>query len=439
MYFYRFSTLHHSKLIVTVIRKIHPSAKLALVYLGFSVLWILLSDELVSQLANHDIDVIRQLQSVKGIVFVVSSGLLLYFTWRKIYKYLQESLVRKDEALNKLNALNEATGEGIIDYNVETDTAVVNDEVRSLLGVDSSVIPNFSQLHNKHIHSDDRSRAAEHTEAFLKSNNSVWQWEYRYAAADGSYRDLISRGYVIRDKETQKALNIIYTLQDVTDIRSAMTRYYQQEIQFRQSLSKRVIEAQEKERNRWAQELHDNVCQVLTVAKLCNDQALLDNEENTFIQKSKQMVEKALHDIRHMSAHLKSPEFEVTSLQEAVTSLVETIKRFGAFHFEMKYDLKTDDILSAEQKLMVYRVVQEQLNNIMKYSGAAHVWLHIDVKDQEVAICIKDDGKGFDPSKAKAGIGLKNINSRLQVFSGNLQINSSPGKGCELKAQFNII
>ena len=424
---------------MAIIKKINPSAKLALIYLGFSVLWILLSDELVSQIARHDINVIRQLQSAKGIVFVISSGLLLYFTSRRIYKYLQDSLLQKEEALNKLTALSEASGEGIIDYNVETDTAIINDEVRLLLGVESFVIPDFSRLHNKHIHPDDQSRALEHTQAFLSSNKSVWQLEYRYAASDGNYRDLISRGYVIRDTNTQKPLNIIYTLQDVTEIRNATARYYQQQMLFRQSLSRRVIEAQEKERNRWAQELHDNVCQVLTVAKLYGDQAMAGSPENASIQKSKEMVEKALQDIRHMSSNLKSPEFEVTSLHEAVTSLVETLKRFGHFNFIMDYDSKTDDLLSAEQKLMVYRVVQEQLNNIMKYAAAANIWLHVEVKDQQVFVTIKDDGKGFEPAKARAGIGLKNINSRLQVFSGSLHINSSPGNGCELRAHFKII
>jgi signal transduction histidine kinase len=53
-------------------------------------------------------------------------------------------------------------------------------------------------------------------------------------------------------------------------------------------------------------------------------------------------------------------------------------------------------------------------------------------------VSIKDDGRGFDPVKVKAGIGLKNINSRLQVFSGSMNIDSAPGKGCELKAHFNI-
>ena len=67
----------------------NPAARLALIYLGFSVLWILLSDELVAQIAGHDGRTLQKLQSAKGITFVLCSGLLLYLTARKIYKSLQ--------------------------------------------------------------------------------------------------------------------------------------------------------------------------------------------------------------------------------------------------------------------------------------------------------------------------------------------------------------
>jgi two-component system sensor histidine kinase UhpB len=418
--------------------KIHASARLALVYLAFSVLWILVSDEFVAQVANRDPQIAQKLQNTKGLAFVLFSGILLYVTARKIYRSLQDTLSKKEELLDKLDALSEAAGEGIVDYNLETDTAIINDEMKLLLAIDQSTVPNFSAIHNKLIHPDDRSRIAERFKEFLQSHHHVWQWEYRYANTDGSYRDIISRGYVIRDKITQKPLNVIYTLQDVTEIRNTKAKYYKQQMLFRQSLSKTMIEAEEKERNRWAQELHDNVCQVLTVAKLYHEQALMDSAENPFLKKSKTMIEKAINDIRNISSNIKPPEFDVTTLYEAINCLVENIKRFVIFNFTIEYDQQADKILSAEQKLMVYRVIQEQLNNIMKYSEATNVWLHIAVHDNRISIRIKDDGKGFDPQKVKTGIGLKNINSRLQVFSGSLDIHSAPGDGCELKAHFSI-
>lgn len=421
---------------MSILKTINPSLRLALIYLVFSVLWILLSDKLVTGIANHNSEVINQLQTLKGIVFVLSSGVLLFFSSLHIYKNLNKTLQTKEELLDKLNALSKASREGFIDYDIDTDTAVVNDEMRSLLEVNDSVISNFSVVHNKHIHPDDRSRVQEYLKNFLEGKSMPWQWEYRYANK-GGYKDIVGRGYVIRDKKTQKPLKVIYALQDVTEIRDTRTKYYQQQMVFRRSLSRTVIEAEEKERDRWAQELHDNVCQVLTVAKLYTEEAVR-NHDDPYIRKSQIMIEKAINDIRYISASVKPPGFSTTSLYEAIEGLIGNIKRFVAFEFIIEYDHNADRLLSVEQKLMVYRVVQEQLNNITRYAGALKVELLIAVAGNQVTIIIKDDGKGFDTGKVKTGIGLKNISSRLQLFSGDVTVNSSPGNGCELKAHFNI-
>lgn len=421
---------------MSIIKTITPSLRLALIYLGFSVFWILLSDKLVAKIAGHDSRVINELQTLKGIVFVLSSGALLFFSSLHIYRNLQTTLQNKEELLDKLNALSEASREGLIDYDISTDSAIVNDEMRSLLGVETTEIKNFSAVHNSRIHPDDRLRVQEHLKNFLEGKSMLWQWEYRYAH-NGGYKDIVGRGYVIREKKTQKPVKVIYALQDVTEIRDTRLKYYQQQIMFRRSLSRTMIEAEEKERERWAQELHDNVCQVLTVAKLYAEEAMR-NHNDPFIGKSQSMIEKAINDIRNISASIKPPEFSTTSLYEAIGALIDNIRRFVAPEFIVQYDHNADQLLSVEQKLMVYRVIQEQLNNITKYAAASKVELQVSIRENHISIIIKDNGKGFDPSKVKTGIGLKNISSRLQLFSGDISIKSALGKGCELNAHFSI-
>lgn len=88
---------------------------------------------------------------------------------------------------------------------------------------------------------------------------------------------------------------------------------------------------------------------------------------------------------------------------------------------------------------MIYRVVQEQVNNIVKYAEARSVEIKLDnTSSNQVLITVRDDGKGFDPEKVKTGIGLRNIQSRLQVYNGQMVIHSSPGNGCLLEASFPI-
>jgi two-component system sensor histidine kinase UhpB len=98
-----------------------------------------------------------------------------------------------------------------------------------------------------------------------------------------------------------------------------------------------------------------------------------------------------------------------------------------------------EDNMKNEQKLMVFRVVQEQLNNIIKYAEAKEISIRIKTEDDVVRIEVNDDGQGFDTTKIESGIGLRNIRSRLEVYAGNLMIDSAPGKGSRLKAEFSLV
>jgi signal transduction histidine kinase len=85
---------------------------------------------------------------------------------------------------------------------------------------------------------------------------------------------------------------------------------------------------------------------------------------------------------------------------------------------------------------MIYRIVQEQLNNIIKYADAQNVLIQVEIDHPKVTISVKDDGIGFEANKLESGIGLKNIRGRLNLFNGNLEVISAPGKGCELRSEF---
>ena len=88
---------------------------------------------------------------------------------------------------------------------------------------------------------------------------------------------------------------------------------------------------------------------------------------------------------------------------------------------------------------MIYRVVQEQVNNIVKYAEASSVEIKLDnTSTSQVLVTVRDNGKGFEPEKVRTGIGLRNIQSRLQVYNGSLVIHSSPGNGCLLEASFPV-
>ena len=82
---------------------------------------------------------------------------------------------------------------------------------------------------------------------------------------------------------------------------------------------------------------------------------------------------------------------------------------------------------------MLYRIVQEQMNNITKYAQAKEVNIYLTAIDDQILLSIADDGRGFDTSKRNKGIGLKNIQTRIEFYAGSMKIISAPGQGCTLE------
>jgi signal transduction histidine kinase len=87
---------------------------------------------------------------------------------------------------------------------------------------------------------------------------------------------------------------------------------------------------------------------------------------------------------------------------------------------------------------MLYRIAQEQVNNIVKYAKASEATITLKTGPRNIMLSIADNGVGFDPSQKAKGIGLKNISSRVEFYSGKLNIRTAPGKGCTLEVSIPV-
>jgi len=94
-------------------------------------------------------------------------------------------------------------------------------------------------------------------------------------------------------------------------------------------------------------------------------------------------------------------------------------------------------ILGESLKINLYRIIQEQLNNILRYAEASAVTIRIHNTNDSVFLSVSDNGKGFDTSTRSSGVGITNINSRAGLFNGKVEIDSSPGKGCRLNVKLS--
>lgn len=420
-----------------MLSRLSPSARLAVYYFFFSALWILTSGKLADWLAGGNADTQRTIENFKGLFFVLISSLFIYSISRSLYKQLLNSLNEKKELLSKYDAVTIASKEGIYEYDIKHKTLKLSANIKKIFNNNiSGKITDINHWQN-YIHPEDRNRVLEGIRsAYLPGQNS-WQGEYRLQTLQKNYKEVMHRLYVLKDNE-QQPYSVIGAVQDISEQRSLQREYHAQQLKNKTEITRNIIKAEERERNRWAEELHDNIAQILGVVNLyVSTIGNRQGNDKEMLQKITELVQQSITEIRQLSANLKPPVFGEEGLKEVIGGLLSNIRRVKELNFTLEInDALCDQYLNNEQKLMIYRIVQEQVNNIIKYAEAQNVLIQIEIGHPQVIVRIKDDGIGFEADNLEGGIGLKNIRGRLNLFNGNLEVISSPGQGCELRSEF---
>lgn len=211
----------------------------------------------------------------------------------------------------------------------------------------------------------------------------------------------------------------------------------EEKILYKNQLAQEVFNAQEGERKKLGEELHDNVNQLLGVIKLYIEHAQVNPAaKDEMLKKSSEYLMQVINEIRGLSKSLISPTLQDLGLIASIHEMIESIQGIKMIEIELHTDKFEEKKLPDIKKLMVYRILQEQLNNILKHSKAEHVEIELRHTEPNVYLRIEDDGMGFDASRIKSGLGFKNIRHRLELINGNMQIESSPGEGCKIEAFF---
>lgn len=428
----------------TKVNKIKPHLRLAVlltaIYLLTGIIWILLSDTMVMQIARNNSELFNQLQNKKGIAFVILSGTLIFFITYALSKRLQKKEQQKFSLEQKIHALNNANPGGIIDYNILTDELLMNDKMNFFYPNPNNHKERFLTTLLQRIHANDRQRVQEEYKNAVASTNSTLTTEYKLLGTDNNYYNVMCTLFLIRN-EAGKLERLIGEVQNITQLRNLQSEYFSQQLKHKQRLATTIIKAQENERNRWAQELHDNISQILTVINLYLSNHQLKEEKNIqIVEQAKSLVSEVQQEIRLLSSSMKPPSFALTTLEQSLNRLIADISRVKNISFNFHSTDFDESLLTDEQKLMTYRIVQEQLNNIIKYAEATHIEIALFLnKEESVAnIVLTDNGKGFDKNKLKTGLGFRNIQSRLQLYNGQMNIESSPGNGCTLSVNFQL-
>jgi signal transduction histidine kinase len=205
---------------------------------------------------------------------------------------------------------------------------------------------------------------------------------------------------------------------------------------------RRSLEASERERGRWARELHDDTLQqlaglrvLLSSARRSGDQARIDS----VIGEAIEHITTSIGDLRSLITDLRPAALDEFGIKPALETLVARVIRQSDLAVDLEVDLaydngETQSRYPFEIESTVYRVVQEALTNVVKHADAADVTIRVGDRAGAVEVLVRDDGHGFDADERTAGFGLLGMRERLALVRATFDIESAPGVGTTLRA-----
>jgi PAS domain S-box-containing protein len=331
-------------------------------------------------------------------------------------------------SIDKYNTLFSNTSLGIVEVDnnekiifankgFEKITGYTEDELKGKYGPEV-LLDDESQ---KKINIDQRKNRYRGNEGF---------YEIRIKSKNMGHKNLIISGTPIFD-ENGKVKGSIGIHWDITETRKMDSKFLFESIQKEKQLIEARIQAEENQREVIGRDLHDGVGQMLVYLdlymKLLKEKQAIRHID---IEKAEITIKKILDEIRRISRNLAPPTIKELGLKDSIIELIGSFSMIKSPLFKLKiYKGPDPQKLLYEQKIMIYRILQELCSNTFKYASAKYIHIELNYNTKELILKYKDDGLGFNIKKIKTGIGLKGIVSRIEYYGGNFLIETEPNKG----------
>jgi signal transduction histidine kinase len=210
----------------------------------------------------------------------------------------------------------------------------------------------------------------------------------------------------------------------------------QLEFTYNSTLLKTKIEMQEQALEFVSQEIHDNVGQVLSFSclQLSNIRsAITDPEAKASLTENLEIIRQAVKELRLLSHSLNTSMIERRDLEDAIEAELGRIRAFSPIKCSLEVE-GTAYELNPETRLLIFRIIQEALQNVVKHAGAKTVTIKMKYAPGKLELRIIDDGKGIDMREmnGQASLGMANMHQRAQLLKGNLQVSSDGKHGTEV-------
>lgn len=330
-------------------------------------------------------------------------------------------------------------------FNVNPSSIIISDPAdHSIMEVNDAAIKEmgYSRKEFLHLKTTDLIQKADRVKVkdIAKSMKTVKDYQtedvWTVLTSKGAIKYLNATSRAINYYGKQASLTIANNVSEKIELEKKLA---EERLKSQHEITTAVITAQEQERELLGKELHDNINQILATTKLYIEFALTNDEmRNDLLVSAKDFIAAAVEELRNLSKSLLPPSLGEVGLMMALDELTVSMQTVNKFKLSRDWDGFDESLLSDKLKLTIFRIIQEQLSNIIKHASCKNVWIKIKLENKRLIVVIKDDGVGFTVTDHHKGVGLKNITSRAALHNGKMKLTSMRDKGCTLSLQFHL-
>jgi len=435
--------------------------------------FLLMMDEIVNQYnieANKKIAWLKKLELfLMSLTLLILLGEFLFIFWptaKSVKAILSELLsaekkakrmasdadelsLSKEKYIKELRALSDAMDETLLFARISPKGSLIH------IGNKFSRLFRLSKFNQEvlfwHVLSSNEKEQLVIEDLIKKHKKTGWQGEVK--ATIKADVDIWLEMSLVPYRPTEDRSELLIIASEITDRKSAQIEVqrltkesFEEKMSQQKIISSKIIENQEKEQNRIAKDVHDGIGQMLTGLKYNLESINMNDIEKTTlkIEHLKELTTNIIKGVRTATFNLTPPELSDHGIVPAITKLTHELGRLTGK--EIIFFNKTDfnDRLDSLIEINIYRIVQEAINNAIKYADSSHILVSLSHSKNILGINIDDDGQGFEPAKVKkvkngdGGMGMTFMKERIKYINGRLFLNSELGKGTRVTLNIPI-
>ncbi|WP_027137333.1 sensor histidine kinase [Gaetbulibacter saemankumensis] len=355
----------------------------------------------------------------------------------------------KEKSIKELRALSYAMDETLLFARITQNGALIH------MGKKFSKLFKFSRFSvNTHlsevlsIHENERENIENLISKYKKTG---WQGELKATTKDQT--NVWLEMSMIPFNPTDDRSELLVIASDISSRKAAQLEIerltkqsFEEKMSQQKVISSKIIENQEKEQNRIAKDVHDGIGQMLTGLKYNLESIDTSDVEKTNkkIEHLKNLTLDIIKGVRTATFNLTPPELSDHGIVPAITKLTQELARLTGKNIMLFNKTDFNNRLDSLVEINIYRIVQEAINNAIKYANSTHILVSISHRENILSIVIDDNGKGFEPSKVKkikkgdGGMGMTFMRERIKYIDGRLFLHSEVDKGTRVTLNIPI-